>query len=128
MAEAAGQLHVRPDMLLVDGGRKCRFWDGDQTPIIKGDETVISIAAASIIAKVVRDRYMRFLHGFYPEYNWMKNKGYGTKEHLKYIYQCGVTQQHRGSFAPFQKLALSGWYKEYDGIVRSNLPSWMETK
>jgi len=69
-----------------------------QTPIIKGDETSFSIAAASIIAKVHRDAIMRFLGIKFKKYKWSKNAGYGTAEHIKAILSSGVTPHHRKSF------------------------------
>ncbi|QKX01497.1 ribonuclease HII [Wolbachia endosymbiont of Cruorifilaria tuberocauda] len=86
--------------------------DGNQTPetkwqvrsIIKGDSLSISISAASVIAKVTRDQLMQKLHHQYPEYNWYKNKGYATKEHIEAIGLYGITEHHRKSFAPILKL------------------------
>lgn len=68
--------------------------------VIKGDATSLSIAAASIIAKVTRDRYMRTLHAEFPHYGWATNAGYGTAEHMDGIARHGITPHHRKSFAP----------------------------
>jgi len=65
---------------------------------IKGDQKSITIAAASIVAKVYRDNLMIKLSSDYPQYNWLKNKGYGTKEHINAIHQFGITEYHRKSF------------------------------
>ena len=69
-----------------------------QKQIIRGDQKSISIAAASIMAKVTRDEEMRTLHWIYPEYGWLRNKGYLTKEHIEAIQTYGITDYHRKSF------------------------------
>ncbi len=73
-----------------------------QKAIIKGDQKSLSIASASIIAKVYRDSLMKKIHGLYPNYNFSKNKGYGTKEHQKAIYTYGLSHAHRTSFDLFK--------------------------
>ncbi len=93
---AERNLHVTPDIVLVDGNMK--FSDPRFISIVKGDAKSISIAAASIIAKVTRDRLMEELHHNYPMYNWYANKGYGTKEHIDAIMRYGRTIHHRESF------------------------------
>lgn len=70
--------------------------------IVKGDQKSISIAAASILAKVTRDRYMKVLDHFYPQYGLAKHKGYPTKAHLQAIEQCGITEFYRQSYGPVQ--------------------------
>lgn len=70
----------------------------NQVPIIKGDAQCISIAAASIIAKVARDHYMEELHETYPQYGWKENKGYGTRAHIEALRKYGVTKHHRQVF------------------------------
>ena len=94
-------LKTKPDYVLVDG-----FLIKDlkisQEKIIKGDEKVLSIAAASIIAKVSRDRYMKKLAKKYPQYGFEKHKGYGTKQHLKAIKKFGICSEHRRSFRPIK--------------------------
>ncbi len=86
------------DHVLVDGTVVLEgLWCG-QSQIIKGDSKSISIAAASIMAKVTRDEEMRTLHWIYPEYNWLKNKGYLTREHIEAIQTYGITDYHRKSF------------------------------
>jgi ribonuclease HII len=72
----------------------------DQMKIIKGDEKSISIAAASIIAKVTRDKYMKKLDEVYPQYGFKTNMGYGTKEHIEALREFGATEVHRKSFNP----------------------------
>ena len=86
------------DHLLIDGTVVLDDVWVPQTQIIKGDQKSISIAAASIMAKVTRDEQMRTLHWIYPEYNWLKNKGYLTKEHIEAIQTYGITEYHRTSF------------------------------
>jgi len=87
----------RIDHVLIDGTVKLDI-NIPQSQIIKGDSKSISIAAASIMAKVIRDEKMRTLHWIYPEYNWIKNKGYLTKEHIEAIKTYGITPYHRKSF------------------------------
>lgn len=84
-------------LLLIDGNQKIRF-NVPQKTIIKGDSTSASIAAASILAKVERDRYMAKLDEKYPQYDFANNKGYLTKEHLSAIKKCGLCPCHRLSF------------------------------
>ena len=93
---AERNLHIAPNIVLVDGNMK--FLDPRFISIVKGDTKSISIAAASIIAKVTRDRLMEDLHHNYPMYNWYANKGYGTKEHIDAIMRYGRTIHHRESF------------------------------
>ena len=102
MTEAISSLHVRPDQLLIDAMEVPLAID--QLKIIKGDEKSISIAAASIVAKVTRDRYMQNLHEKYPQYGLNSNMGYGTKEHLHALQQFGPTDIHRRSFSPVGEL------------------------
>ena len=85
-------------LVLVDGNKLIRNFSYPQKCIIKGDSKSASIAAASILAKVSRDRYMERLHEEFPMYNWAKNAGYLTKEHLDAIDKYGLTKYHRPSF------------------------------
>jgi len=85
-------------LVLVDGNKLIKQFDHPQQFIIKGDGKSASIAAASILAKVTRDRYMEELHEKFPQYNWMKNAGYLTKEHLQAIDKHGMTPIHRKTF------------------------------
>ena len=84
--------------ILVDGNKLIPKLDYEQQFLVKGDGKSASIAAASILAKVTRDRYMSELDKKHPEYLWGKNKGYLTKEHLEAIDKYGVTEYHRKSF------------------------------
>jgi len=97
MKEAVLELPSLPDLLLIDGNHKIPMITPQKT-IIKGDALSISIAAASIIAKVTRDRIMEMYHRQYPQYNFHRNKGYGTKEHITAIKKFGVCKIHRKSF------------------------------
>ena len=85
-------------MVLVDGNKLIKNFNYPQQFIIKGDSKSASIAAASVLAKVTRDRYMETLHEEFPMYNWAKNAGYLTKEHLDAIDKHGLCKYHRPSF------------------------------
>lgn len=97
MAEAVGNLTIRPEVLLVDAV-KIPGMDMIQESIIKGDAISVSIAAASIIAKVTRDRMLIEYDELYPEYDWSSNKGYGTKKHVEAIKKHGPSPIHRRTF------------------------------
>jgi ribonuclease HII len=97
MALAVKNLGIPPDFLLVDGLQGLRL-SIPQKPIPKGDQLSNSISAASIIAKVTRDRLMEEYHREYPQYNFAKHKGYGTQEHLKAIQTYGICELHRKTF------------------------------
>ncbi|HOK08984.1 MAG TPA: ribonuclease HII [Candidatus Hydrogenedens sp.] len=106
MAESILKLKIKPDLVLVDGynlkGLPCQAWK-----IIKGDQRSASIGAASIIAKVTRDKIMKEYDKEYPGYGFAKHKGYGTKEHLLAIEKLGPSPIHRLSFAPFVDMSES---------------------
>jgi ribonuclease HII len=106
MARAVAALGLRPDIALVDGNVAPSLPCAVKT-IVKGDALSFSIAAASVIAKVTRDRIMHGLATRYPGYGWETNVGYATAEHGAAIRRLGVTPHHRRSFAPV-RLALSG--------------------
>ena len=91
-------LNIEPDFILVDGNLFKPYRDLKYKCIIKGDQKYQNIAAASILAKTYRDEYMSNLHLRFPEYNWLKNKGYGTKFHIDMITKYGRTKYHRKSF------------------------------
>ncbi len=103
MKRALVNLNMELDYILIDGNQppsvpwpiKC---------VVNGDSISISIAAASIVAKVTRDRLMRYLHDETPEYNWYKNKGYGTKEHIRALNKYGISNHHRKNFAPISNM------------------------
>jgi len=98
MRDAVTDLSLSPDYLLIDGKNRIDV-QAPQKAIVKGDAKSISIAAASIIAKVSRDRIMEIYHRQFPQYNFLKNKGYGTVEHREAIHRCGRCKIHRLSFA-----------------------------
>jgi len=97
MALAIGNLSPTPDFILIDGLQGI-ILPIPQKPIRKGDQLSNSIAAASIIAKVTRDRMMEEYHRQYPQYDFAKHKGYGTKQHRRAIEEFGVCELHRKSF------------------------------
>ena len=97
MREAVSQLTPKPEVFLNDAVTIPGI-EGRQVPIIKGDAKSLSIAAASIIAKVTRDRMMREYDKLFPEYDFAKNKGYGTAEHVAALKTFGPTPIHRRSF------------------------------
>jgi len=99
MHRAIEQLSVKPEHLLIDGNRFKAFPGISHTCIVKGDGKFLSIAAASILAKTYRDDYMDALHQEFPQYDWLKNKGYPTLHHRKVIREIGITSFHRKSFA-----------------------------
>ena len=98
MIRAVKKLKHMPSELLIDGPLPLRLWEGNQRNIISGDSKFISIAAASIIAKVMRDSLMERLESKYPGYFIFKNKGYGTKQHFSSLKENGLTNLHRKSF------------------------------
>lgn len=97
MKNSVESLKIKPDLVLIDGNKT---FDSavNKRAIVKGDSKSFSIAAASIIAKVLRDKIMIDLHEEYPAYNWSKNKGYPTREHIAAIKEKGTTPFHRKSF------------------------------
>jgi ribonuclease HII len=97
MKRAISGLSVAPDFLLIDG-ENLPDPPVPSMGIIKGDQKSFSISAASIVAKVARDKYMKELEIEYPQYKFAKNKGYGTKEHIQAIRQLGPSPHHRKSF------------------------------
>ena len=103
MKRAITNLHLNPDFVLIDGVHRPNL-DIDSENIIKGDSKSLSIAAASIIAKVERDQFMKKIDEEYPCYNWKKNKGYGTKEHQNALNIHGISKHHRKSFSPIRKI------------------------
>ena len=105
MQRAVDALGVEPAMVLVDGNR-CPRWDRPSIAIVDGDAKCRSIAAASIIAKVTRDRIMAEHAREHPGYGWETNKGYGTPEHQRALAALGPTPLHRRSFAPVRQLTL----------------------
>ena len=105
MQTAVAKLGILPVQVWVDGNRTPSF-SCPAFPLVGGDRKSLSIAAASVIAKVTRDRLMLEYEGIYPGYGFAKHKGYGTKEHLQAIRKLGPCPIHRRSFAPLRVLEL----------------------
>jgi len=103
MQRAISALSVLPDLALIDGNKAPKLPCPAQT-IIGGDAKSLSIAAASIIAKVTRDRVMSELAKIHPEYGWERNAGYGTKHHQEALAKYGITAHHRKSYKPIKKI------------------------
>ena len=108
MSQSINSLEIKPDLVLVDGirapvidGNDCKY---EFICVKQGDSISISIASASIIAKVTRDNLMQELHKEHPEYGWNSNVGYGTKAHKQAIARIGITKHHRRSYKPIAHL------------------------
>ncbi|MEM9136467.1 MAG: ribonuclease HII [Cyanobacteria bacterium P01_F01_bin.42] len=112
MKRAIARLEIKPKLCLIDGNREIPSLDLPQRTVIKGDQHELAIAAASIVAKVWRDRLIIRLSEKYPGYDLASNKGYGTKRHRNGIAKLGVTPHHRLSFSPCQKQLLSDTQKK----------------
>lgn len=105
MRQCIGGLRIENMIALIDGNRKPIYEDWCH-PIIKGDSVSLSIAAASVIAKLHRDNLMTELARQHPEYGWEKNAGYGTFHHQLALQNHGLTEHHRKSFAPIRALSV----------------------
>ena len=101
MHMALNKLTVKPEMILVDGNRFKPLNGIDFQTVVGGDAKYACIAAASILAKTHRDEYMIKLHEQFPQYNWLRNKGYGTKEHREAVMKYGLSPYHRRTFCDF---------------------------
>lgn len=106
MANAVARLRLVPELVLVDGNETVAAIRHAQQAVIGGDGRCLSIAAASILAKVVRDRIMERLDKVWPAYGFAKHKGYGTAEHMDALRAHGPCPLHRWSFAPVSELEL----------------------
>lgn len=111
MRRALSELEKKTSIgkVLVDGNRVIKEYSGEQVTVVKGDSKSLSIAAASIIAKVTRDRYMIEMSKNYPQYQFEKHKGYGTKLHRELLLKYGASDIHRKSFL---KKILGEWYEK----------------
>jgi ribonuclease HII len=118
MHQALDQLSPTPQALLLDALTLPNL-SQPQRSIIKGDSRCLSIAAASIIAKVTRDRLMVALHHEYPEYGFDQHKGYGTSTHIAALHTHGVTHHHRRTFAPISEL-LYGLFSQANNELPTN--------
>ena len=104
MTRAIKKLKQKPKLVLIDGNKIPKINNYNLKNIIKGDEKIPEISAASIIAKVSRDRLVSKMSKNFIEYSWDKNCGYGTKDHLKAIKKFGVTKHHRKKFQPIYNM------------------------
>ena len=102
MERAIIKLRKKPSIVLIDGNKKPNIKNYKINTIIKGDQKIPSISAASIIAKVTRDKMVSNLGKKFKAYNWEKNYGYGTKQHFKAIKKLGITIHHRKNFSPIK--------------------------
>jgi len=104
MKRAIIKLKKKPSLVLIDGNKLPNIKNYNLKYIIKGDQKIPSISAASIIAKVSRDKFVTTLSKNFKNYRWDTNSGYGTKEHIKAIKKFGVTKYHRKTFAPISQI------------------------
>lgn len=102
---ALKRLTVTPHHIVVDG-KSIRTYDFTHTAVVRGDSRCYSIACASIVAKITRDRVMHALSSRYPAYHWGENSGYATAVHLKGIADFGITRHHRKSFMPVSQISM----------------------
>ena len=98
------KLNKKPSSVLIDGNKTPKIENYNLKSVVKGDEKIPEISAASIIAKVARDRLIRKLSKKFTKYKWDKNAGYGTKHHLRAIKKFGVTIYHRKTFRPIHNI------------------------
>ena len=103
MKRAIKKLKKKPSLILIDGNKLPKLKNYNLRYVIKGDQKVPSISAASIIAKVSRDKFIKTLSKKFQNYGWDRNSGYGTKEHLKAIKKFGITKYHRKTFSPISR-------------------------
>ena len=104
MKRAIKKLKKKPTLILVDGNKLPEIKNYSLRSIIKGDQKIPSISAASIIAKVTRDKVITNLGKKFKGYHWDQNYGYGTKQHLRAIKNLGITRHHRKTFSPISKV------------------------
>jgi ribonuclease HII len=106
MKQAVEHLNITPDHVFIDGNR-CPRIDVPATAIVKGDQRVAEISAASILAKVERDAQMQVLHEAYPQYGFDQHKGYPTKAHVEALAEYGPCPEHRTSYKPVRECLVN---------------------
>jgi len=104
MKRAIEKLKKKPSLVLIDGNKLPDLKNYNLKYVIKGDQKIPSISAASIVAKVSRDRFITTLSKKFKNYGWDTNSGYGTKKHLNALKKFGVTKHHRKTFSPILNL------------------------
>jgi ribonuclease HII len=107
MKRAIKKLKKKPQLVLIDGNKLPKIDNYEMKNIIKGDQKIPEISAASIIAKVSRDRLVTKMSKNFKKYLWNKNFGYGTTEHLRGLKKYGITKFHRKKFKPVHKILMS---------------------
>jgi ribonuclease HII len=121
MKNAVLALSLEPDVLIIDGNAVISDFSCDQLAISKADERILSVSAASILAKVTRDRVLLRLDEKYPEYGFRIHKGYGTKAHMEALREYGPCPFHRKSFEPIKSMFSSEAERIEDGESFTNL-------
>ena len=104
MKRAIKKLNKKPNIVMIDGNKTPNIKNYKLKSVIKGDQKIAAISAASIIAKVSRDKFIRKLSKKFKNYGWETNCGYGTKKHLLALKKFGATHHHRKTFAPIHKI------------------------
>ena len=104
MERSIKKLKLKPSLILIDGNKLPNLKNYKLKFVIKGDQKIPEISAASIVAKVARDRLITKMSKKFKKYSWDKNAGYGTKEHLKAIKKFGITKHHRKTFKPIHNI------------------------
>jgi len=104
MKRSIKKLKLKPSLTLIDGNKLPNLKNYKLKFVIKGDQKIPEISAASIVAKVARDRLITKMSKKFKKYGWDKNAGYGTKEHLKAIKKFGITKHHRKTFKPIHNI------------------------
>ena len=103
MTRALAKLPLAPELVLVDGNALPRECPLPMQAVVRGDSKSLSIACASIVAKVVRDQWMNLVHSLHPEYGFRRHKGYGTERHFRRLEEVGPCRFHRFSFRPIKR-------------------------